>query len=325
MMISILALINNFSTKSKVDFHPGSDNRVRDLVHPSIYPLVNQEENIQVKKTDFWSRPYESSKFQWLPSEFSIDDNGKCIIKSYINNLPIEEDNLYSNIANLFETVLPELEKSWAYANSIHIFKENGNMCGNTRNMLKNGADVSLKNRTLQVITKIVQINLKPNDKFLGSWHVEGMSHENIVATASCTLEQSDDIETKLYFKRAYYEEEADHLLMNSHNVPSEISNLYHSNLVPIGNVNIKEGMMVVFPNNMVHKVDMINTTNEPKVRTIVVFWLIDPNVRIISTSDIPQQKYDWNEAMKVRMNLMTERTFYKQSFNQREINLCEH
>ena len=320
---STLELINKFSTKSKIDFHPGSEDRVRDLVHPSVYPLVRDDQKEpNVKKTDFWSRPYESSKFQWLPSEFKIDAGGKCEIKSYINNLPIEEYELYNNISNLFDTVLPDLEKSWSYANSIHIYKENTNMCGNIHNKLEN---ISLKNKNLQVITKIVQIHLKPNDQFMGSWHVEGMSHENIVATASCTLEQSDDIKTKLYFKRGYYEEEADHLLMNSHNVPSEIHDLYHSKLVPIGKVNIKEDTIVVFPNNMVHKVDMINKSDEAKTRTIVVFWLIDPNVRITSTQDIPQQNYDWIEAQKVRLNLMKERTFHKQSFNQREINLCEH
>jgi hypothetical protein len=322
--IILLNLVKKYAQSANVDYHPGSSNRVRDLVHPSVYPFIKGKK-AKANKTDFWKRPYESSKYQWLPSEFSIDSDGKCKIESYINNLPIKQMLIYSTIECLFDQVFPELEKAWSYANTIKIYDDDGeyDIGGvNEKELVVH----SLKNRRLQVITKIVQITLGPKEKFPGSWHVEGMSHENIVATASCTLEQEEGFEAQLNFKRTYFEEEAGYLVLNTPQYPpNPVSDLYSKSLVPVGKTDITDGSLVVFPNNFVHKIDMENKSIEPKTRTILVFWLINPNVQIKSTWDIEQQTYDWEKAKEVRLELMKERTFYKQTFNQREINLCEH
>jgi hypothetical protein len=65
------------------------------------------------KKVDFFKRPYESSKYQWLPSEFKIDSNRNCEITSYINNLPISEKSMYDTISKLFESFR---DRSWHFA-----------------------------------------------------------------------------------------------------------------------------------------------------------------------------------------------------------------
>jgi hypothetical protein len=52
---------------------------------------------------------------------------------------------------------------------------------------------------------------------------------------------------------------------------------------------------------------------------------LINPEIRIKSTNDIEQQNYDIKKAHEIRLKLMEERTFYKNSFNIRDLNLCEH
>ncbi len=318
----LLGQIKVFAETSRVDYHPGSNNKVRDIVHPSVYPLVKGKKS-KPKKVDFFKRPYESSKFSWLPSEFKTNGENKCTISSYINNLPISEKPLYESIGKLFDTVLPEFEKAYSYVKTVRIFDEKENLYGSEKVQLEK---TYLANRKLQVITKIVQVTLGPGESLPGSWHVEGMSHENIIATASCTLEQPDGFETKLYFKRTYYEEEAGYLMMNTaQHPPDPVYKLYHDNLVPIGKAEIKSGSLVVFPNNFVHKVDMSNTTTTPLTRTILVFWLINPEEPIKSTKDILQQTWDWEQVEKVRLELMAERTFYKQTFNQREINLCEH
>lgn len=318
----LLSLVNIFATNSNVDYHPGSNNKIRDLIHPSVYPFVKLKQQ-KTDKLDFWKRPYESSKYQWLPSEFKINKDGKCSIHTYINNLPLSETKMYSCIEQLFETVLPEFEKSWSYANSVKIFYKDENINGSAQTKL---VEHSLKNKTLQVITKIVQVKLDGKETLPGSWHVEGMSHENIVATASCTLDMSMEFDATLYFKRMYYEEEAGYLLMSTPQYPpSPVYDLYYNNLVPVGKTSITDGSLIVFPNSFVHKVDMINTSDEPKTRTILVFWLINPNIKIKSTKDILQQTYDKEEVNTVRLELMKERTYYKQTFNQREINLCEH
>jgi predicted DNA-binding WGR domain protein len=318
---NLLTNINNFSYKKIPDYHPGSNNKVLDIVHPSLYPLITD-----IKKTngndDFWNRPYEDSKYQWLPSEFKIDKDGRCKIESYINNLPISERSLYENIEELFESVLPQLEDIWSYSNTFEFY--NGDWLDNpTKNKFKK---IELRDRNLQVITKIVEISLKDKDNLMGAWHVEGMSHENIVATATCTLKQDKDFDTRLYFKRFYSSEEVESIVTGMpQDPPAGLSNLLHDTLVPLGKVKITEGTIVVFPNSHIHKVDMTSFSKSEQTRTIIVFWLINPDIRITSTKDIPQQKYSMSTAYKNRLELMKERTFYKQTFNQRELNLCEH
>ena len=41
--------------------------------------------------------------------------------------------------------------------------------------------NVSLKDKELQVIVKIVEYTLQPGQSYEGVWHTKGMSHENIV------------------------------------------------------------------------------------------------------------------------------------------------
>jgi predicted DNA-binding WGR domain protein len=317
---NLLQSINEFSKKINVDYHPNTDNKVRDIVHPSLYPLILKKK-LSKKILDFWNRPYENSTFQWLPSEFKIDENGKCKIESYINNIPLTETKLYENIEKIFDIVLPEFENSWSYINSLKLYDTDNELFRN-----KPYKQLSLKNKNLQIITKIVRISLKNKCDLLGAWHVEGMSHENIVATASLTLEQDSNFDAKLSFKRIYSLAEVDYLINNVHQNPSKsLTNFLNTSYVPLGTVNIKDSSLVVFPNSHIHKINMINKGSSVASRTIIVFWLINPNIKIISTKNIAQQDYDIKKAYKNRLELMKERTYYKQTFNQRKLNLCEH
>jgi len=173
-------------------WHPGSNKRVLDLVHPSMYPYVDgvtrttkrridlestfestevewddlnepdktstskkeaskgkkqdpndepnktstskkkaskgkkinstenipDEEQVQPLNCEFFihknkSAPdaiskFFSEKFQWLPSDFAVDENGQVEIKSYINNLnPVTHHDLYTVITNIFEKMVP--------------------------------------------------------------------------------------------------------------------------------------------------------------------------------------------------------------------------
>jgi predicted DNA-binding WGR domain protein len=312
---NLLNDINLYAKKIQPDYHPGSNNKVLDIVHPSLYPLV-LEKTKRLPELDFWNRPYEHSKYQWLPSEFKIDSAGKCKIMSYINNIPISEQSLYDNISMMFETVLPYFENIWSYTNSFEIYKDDWIKVADTK-----FKKISLKNRNLQVITKIVRISLN-SDELLGAWHVEGMSHENIVATATYTLEQ-ESIETELYFKRMYGLKEVQNIVENMpQNPPEELKSILQT-LVPLGKVKISEGTLVLFPNSHIHKINM--TSKNSGYRTIIVFWLINPDIKITSTKNIKQQAYKLETAHNIRLELMKERTYYKQSFNQRELNLCEH
>ena len=142
----------NFS----VDYHPHSNNIVRDLVHPGLYSYVKDVTPIRASVddvepcvllphqhssgdgnesddaahnwsgADFWGRPYENSKYQWLPTYFDISPEGKCTIEDYINNLTPRNEpvnsQLHDSLAQLFEHALPYIDSVYSYVRSIRPF-----------------------------------------------------------------------------------------------------------------------------------------------------------------------------------------------------------
>ena len=126
------------------DWHPGSDGKVLDLVHPSLFPLVygrsrvlssgsvdlqqctnhigkgeivSTPDDVEVNVVgrsrninDYWgsTRPkFWSKAFQWLPCDVRFV--GEDVrITSYINNLhPTFYQNLYSVIENFITKSIP--------------------------------------------------------------------------------------------------------------------------------------------------------------------------------------------------------------------------
>ncbi|KAF6830006.1 hypothetical protein CPLU01_07621 [Colletotrichum plurivorum] len=120
-----VAALENVADAEK-DWHPGSDEKVLDLVHPSLWPLaygvsrVLADKRISLQDTlsscgagvvapkpernfgKLWS-----TKFQWLPCEVDLDDD-KPRITSYVNNLhPHRHAALYKVIEKVIAKALP--------------------------------------------------------------------------------------------------------------------------------------------------------------------------------------------------------------------------
>jgi hypothetical protein len=119
------------------DWHPGTNNKVLDLVHPSLWPLiygrsrilpdkemtadeclnhVGMGEVIAKPSTDVTTfpgledAPYRvySAKYQWLPCNVLVNESGEAKINSYINNLhPVEHASLYPIIEKFITKSLP--------------------------------------------------------------------------------------------------------------------------------------------------------------------------------------------------------------------------
>ena len=188
--------IDEVATKTPVDFHPNSNDIVRDLVHPALYPYIKgvsklkegtklpEKSNSDSSNFDFWGRKYEDSKFQWLPTPFQITADRKCQILDYINNLDRAQfPELYTDLEQLFEIFLPFFEEVWSYANAMNFFKSDDEDV-DLKNIPKfKKESVCFTSKTLQVIPKIVEYKLQPGQSYEGVWHAEGMSHENIVMT----------------------------------------------------------------------------------------------------------------------------------------------
>ncbi|KAM6491104.1 Protein of unknown function (DUF4246) domain containing protein [Amanita muscaria] len=119
---------------SEHDWHPGSDEKVLDLVHPSLFPLVSGLTRILPNGTspttledciertgegitvqfdmDWWNdrnifpNPF-SEKFQWLPCEVNLSGDAPKIT-SYINNLhPHQNKDLYCIIEKIIGCAIP--------------------------------------------------------------------------------------------------------------------------------------------------------------------------------------------------------------------------
>ncbi|RYP69563.1 hypothetical protein DL771_006078 [Monosporascus sp. 5C6A] len=121
---------------SSPDWHPGSNEMVQDLVHPSMYPLVYgrtrafKDEVVGVQEairawagkgevipkdttgTDVRRRPGDipaslwSDTYQWLPANMAFQEDGSVRFTSYINNLhPNKYPEIYRAIEELVGTV----------------------------------------------------------------------------------------------------------------------------------------------------------------------------------------------------------------------------
>ncbi|MFG2620778.1 DUF4246 domain-containing protein [Streptomyces sp. NPDC048507] len=97
------------------DWHPGSGGQVWDLVHPSLFCLVR---GVSGGPEQAWQNPagrhakYEfSEKFQWLPTDVDVTEDGETVFRSYVNNVhPEEHRELNAVLPELFARMLPLLE-----------------------------------------------------------------------------------------------------------------------------------------------------------------------------------------------------------------------
>ncbi|MER5568593.1 DUF4246 domain-containing protein [Streptomyces goshikiensis] len=107
--------------EAEKDWHPGSDGQVLDLVHPSLFCLVNEvsggPERAWLNPTDRYSRYEFSEKFQWLPTDVDVSEDGDVAFRSYVNNVHPEVHRelasvlpeLFARLRPLFENVLTDL------------------------------------------------------------------------------------------------------------------------------------------------------------------------------------------------------------------------
>ncbi|MBB4899180.1 DUF4246 domain-containing protein [Streptomyces griseomycini] len=101
--------------EAEQDWHPGSDGQVLDLVHPSLFCLVRgvsgEPERAWRNPTNRYSRYEFSEKFQWLPTDVDVSDDGDVAFRSYVNNVhPETHRELASVLPELFARLRPLLE-----------------------------------------------------------------------------------------------------------------------------------------------------------------------------------------------------------------------
>lgn len=306
--------IRIISEELPIDWHPGSSERVRDLVHPSLYCYVKGTSTLSNGQKEEIGE--EALRYQWLPTEVQITSHSVSF-NSYINNLPNKfAVNLVPLLEQLLANFLPRLEKV-------------------IPNHFKQGITSNL-----QVIVKISTISLnqeKPNNP-IGSWHLEGMPYEHIVATCIQYLEMDGITDSYLEFRKPVYinEENIEYSqgdeTFTTHHYGIDEHYDGHMNKY-LGLTRCVEGASVVFPNTLQHRVKEFELEEGFKsgVRTIIAFFIVDPTRRITSTLDVkPQQQiFSEEEANHFRERLMLHRKYYINALNEvvfeRSFSLCEH
>jgi len=170
------------------------------------------------------------------------------------------------------------------------------------------------------------------------------------VATALYVLHRDEDIVGgDILFKRSFFDDEVDYIFTTIWQTrPIPLEDIVDGGMKPVGTVQTLPKRLVVFPNSHVHKVNTIKNSSQDTIekinkdenindkragdnmkqkRRIVVFFLVNPEHRIISTREVPPQQelMSRERAFEHRLNLMKERKYHKQDWNVRDIELCEH
>ena len=133
---ALYSLIHELETEQKTSKqHSNSKSPVKDLIDPSMYPLVygrtrgfRRERAGCTTAVDRWSGKgkvvpkipstsgggsygkdrYWSENYQWLPANLEFEEDGSVCFTSYINNLhPVTYLNAYVAIEKLVATVIP--------------------------------------------------------------------------------------------------------------------------------------------------------------------------------------------------------------------------
>ncbi|RXW20552.1 hypothetical protein EST38_g5302 [Candolleomyces aberdarensis] len=223
--------------------------------------------------------------------------------------------------------------------------------------------------RPLQVIVKLANIELTPEKPSYegGSWHVEGQQNEHIVATAlyyySCHNIKSSHLAFRQFVsvrevEGMHYYDQNPHFLHTLFGC-----NNYSGGVQDVGSVETREGRLLTFPNILQHQVQPFELEDPTKSghRKILALFLVDPNIRTLSTAYVPSQYLDWwqelataelgklplelrdqvfggieefpiklDEAKEIRLELMEERKNFvldhiRTVNRMNEFSLCEH
>lgn len=312
------------------DYHPGSRDQVVNLVHPSLFCLVNGVSRVLDSAVDRsqWHRmmgsgaPVEfaamyddpcswSSRFQWLPSDVNVDEHGNATFASYVNNLhPDDHKELYqvlegvlSKFIPMFELTLTNCHRAWPQQVVVKLphLDENTKVAPEVpAQFLKPqpvpaAGVVNLRGRCLQVIVKLASIELTPTSPEYtgGSWHVEGMANESIVATGIYYYSSENIGESRLHFRTAVAQPDYVH-------EDKTVFEVYGDDIWALnqrlGSALCVPGRCICFPNNFQHRVAPFRLQDPSKHghRKILVFFLVDPTQQVLSTARVPPQQREW-------------------------------
>ncbi|KAF9151654.1 hypothetical protein BG015_006407 [Linnemannia schmuckeri] len=298
----------------KKDWHPGSDEKVLDLVHPSLFPFVAGRTRVTEKEAipplDFITA---GKIFDVAPVPKSSKSQVKA--RSYINNLhPVEYKDMYPVLEEILEKFLPMFEEVLAEIAAFppNKLKANRDWYGPLPECEEDqeydwdededededeGDDDGQGERT----SKAPKESKEPKEVkayhqvYLGgTWHVEGMANENIVATETYYYDTVNITDSRIKFRiqieELGYEQSDDRGTKHLYGVKNH--GLLRQRL---DGIETKQDRCLVFPNIFQHKVQSFRLTDPTKLgyRMTLAFFLVNPEEPILSATFVPPQQKD--------------------------------
>ncbi|KAF7368720.1 hypothetical protein MVEN_00196700 [Mycena venus] len=361
-----VSLLENVPDAEK-DWHPGSDGKVLDLVHPSLYCIVYGRTHAYLPgkpripsnlcqvdpPPNTAAKEFMLSETScWMPSDFTVHEDGSVkLVSPYINNLhPTRHRNLYpiieeilSGFIPLWERVLGDINREndrepfvnsgrlgeigcvWGtkgepwpkndpdsdddreefldefFAEAKKVFPEANNYTGQLEAQF---APLSLRGRNIQCIVKFANIQLTPETPRYhgGSWHIEGMVNERIIASGIYYYDEENIEQSTLSFRVPtaepdYHDQDDFRCVEFLYGIALDSSRHPGKCIQDLGCVVTQQGRALAWPNLFQHCVSpfQLSDSSKPGHRKILAIFLVDPTIDpVVSATDIPPQQAEW-------------------------------
>ncbi len=154
----------------------------------------------------------------------------------------------------------------------------------------------------IQMVLTLQDINLTPEaPQYEGEeWHIHGQMNERVCATAHYVYSHQNTTVPTISFRRRINPEEAGlaKAYITSPPFAPEVYGVGGNDppIQKIGDVSLREGRVVVFPNTFQTKMNPFSVADpsRPGHLRMLTLHLIDPNRRAMSTAMVPCQRRDW-------------------------------
>ncbi|KAF7368035.1 hypothetical protein MSAN_00869400 [Mycena sanguinolenta] len=197
---------------------------------------------------------------------------------------PPDEDYWYDNIRDEWKESKKILPEAVAYKGQLE----------------QTLSKISLRGRTIQCIIKLANIHLTPDRPEYegGSWHVEGMANEHIVASGIYYYDEENITETRLSFRVATRQPEY-HTDREDHNCVYTLYGFASKDpcVQDLGEMVTKKGRALSWPNQYQHCVSpfKLSDPSRPGHRKILAIFLVNPTIKHIpSATVVPPQQAEW-------------------------------
>ncbi|KAG8818164.1 hypothetical protein FRC17_010918, partial [Serendipita sp. 399] len=157
---------------------------------------------------------------------------------------------------------------------------------------------VTLRGKRIQVFIKLARLELTPDrPAFIGGqWHSDGSQEDHVVASGSVVLEQHNVTEGRIRFRMAVTRPTL------GIDDPDSAAFIYWGKRrgsmlnQEIGSVVMKTGRLIVHPNIYQYRLSPFKLVDpkSPGHRIILAVSLVDPEIPVLSTVDIPPQQASW-------------------------------